>query len=354
MSVLFFDLKGTVLRDMDSYERHVLYAKLYENETNGEKAAILTFLPSIPNYCNDSNLEVINLRSLDIARNYLKIRSYDFIVLGDPFFKPLQFRLLRMLGFINKNSKVQIQFHGDFFNKSWRTTLRNKVKYLLLKFNLSLAYNFRFVSRTQYKNFLSDCNLRIQFVIAPIAIFMSQTQDLPVYSEREKSVGFLGRLEEDRGVLTLIDILKTINFNTRLKLYIAGSGKYEKDLKNVIIEKNLQENVFYLGKKAKSDIEEFWSKIGVLLNLAPQESYGLSMREALVRGVPVITKENSGAFEILEDFPKSPIMFLKNPRFENLFDLIVVACNKKTNKEFNKWQKERDALNLNNLVRSWQ
>ena len=109
-----------------------------------------------------------------------------------------------------------------------------------------------------------------------------------------------------------------------------------------------------MGKKSKNAIEEFWSKIGVLLNLAPQESYGLSMREALVRGVPVITKENSGAFEILEDFPKSPIMFLKNHHYEHLLDQIVVACKKKTNKEFNIWQKERDAINLKNLVRSWQ
>ena len=354
MSVLFFDLKGTVLRDMDSYERHVLYAKLYENETNGEKSAILTYLPSIPNYCNSSSLEIINLRSVDIVRNFLKIRTYDFIVLGDPFFKPLQFRLLKILGFIRKKSRVQIQFHGDFFDKSWRMTLRNKIKYLLLKFNLSVAYNFRFVSKMQYKNFLLDCNLRKQFVIAPIAIFMNQELDLPVYSKRDNSVGFLGRLEEDRGVLTLIDILKTIDFDTPLKFYIAGYGKYEKDIKNVIIEKNLQKNVFYMGKKSKNAIEEFWSKIGVLLNLAPQESYGLSMREALVRGVPVISKENSGAFEILEDFPKSPIMFLKNHHYEHLLDQIVVACNKKTNKEFNIWQKERDAVNLNNLVRSWQ
>ena len=354
MSVIFFDLKGSVLTDIDSYERHVLYAKLYENETKGEKSAILTFLPSIPKYCNNSSLEVINLRSVDIIRNYLKIRTYDFIVLGDPFFKPLQFRLLKILGFIRKKSKVQIQFHGDFFDKSWRITLRNKIKYLLLKFNLSVAYNFRFVSKMQYKNFLSDCNLRKQFVIAPIAIFIDQAQDLPFYSIRENSVGFLGRLEEDRGVLTLIDILRNIDFNTPLKFYIAGSGKYEKEIKKVIIEKNLQKNVFYLGKKRKRDIEEFWSRIGVLLNLAPQESYGLSMREALVRGVPVITKENSGAFEILEDFPKSPVMFLENNQFEHLLDQIVAACKKRTDKEFNIWQKERDALNLNNLVRSWQ
>jgi hypothetical protein len=40
-----------------------------------------------------------------------------------------------------------------------------------------------------------------------------------------------------------------------------------------------------------------------LLSTAPYESYGLAMREALLHGVPVVSKENAGAIELEQRYP---------------------------------------------------
>jgi hypothetical protein len=43
----------------------------------------------------------------------------------------------------------------------------------------------------------------------------------------------------------------------------------------------------------------YWKKIGVLVSLAPVESYGRVMREALLSGVPVWANKTSGAKDLM-------------------------------------------------------
>jgi glycosyltransferase involved in cell wall biosynthesis len=44
----------------------------------------------------------------------------------------------------------------------------------------------------------------------------------------------------------------------------------------------------------------FWARIDLILSLAPSESYGRAMREALLFGVPVLAIESSGVKELIQ------------------------------------------------------
>jgi hypothetical protein len=54
---------------------------------------------------------------------------------------------------------------------------------------------------------------------------------------------------------------------------------------------------------------EFYRKLNCLLVCAPQEGYGLSIREAVMQGVFVIALENKGTREARELFPESVYLF---------------------------------------------
>jgi hypothetical protein len=46
-------------------------------------------------------------------------------------------------------------------------------------------------------------------------------------------------------------------------------------------------------------LAKIWNKIGVLVSLAPVESYGRVMREGLLSGVPVWVSKSSGALDLI-------------------------------------------------------
>jgi glycosyltransferase involved in cell wall biosynthesis len=59
----------------------------------------------------------------------------------------------------------------------------------------------------------------------------------------------------------------------------------------------------FTGALTNKEVQEKWAEIGVLLSTAPYESYGLAMREALLHGVPIVSKENAGAIELEQRYP---------------------------------------------------
>ena len=44
----------------------------------------------------------------------------------------------------------------------------------------------------------------------------------------------------------------------------------------------------------------FWTQIDLILSLAPSESYGRAMREALLFGIPVLAVESSGVKDLVQ------------------------------------------------------
>ena len=68
------------------------------------------------------------------------------------------------------------------------------------------------------------------------------------------------------------------------------------------MKKELPSAVF-TGPLTNQEVQKKWIDIGVLLSTASYESYGLAMREALLHGVPVVSKENAGATELEKRYP---------------------------------------------------
>jgi glycosyltransferase involved in cell wall biosynthesis len=99
-------------------------------------------------------------------------------------------------------------------------------------------------------------------------------------------------------------IAPVINFHPEIQLKIAGEGPYQRELEAQIKSAGLSKNVSFVGHVGGLELSRFWLEIDILISLAPSESYGRGIREALVAGVPVWATPSSGVKE-LQEFAKN-------------------------------------------------
>jgi glycosyltransferase involved in cell wall biosynthesis len=121
----------------------------------------------------------------------------------------------------------------------------------------------------------------------------------PECTPRQKQtngVFFLGRLEDYKGVQTLIEAMKTL---PHAELRIAGSGNYEDHLME---QSSRMSNVSFLGHLDKKEIGEELStaRVAVFPSLL-NEPFGLAAVEAMACATPVIVSNRGGLQEVVED-----------------------------------------------------
>jgi len=122
---------------------------------------------------------------------------------------------------------------------------------------------------------------------------------------------FLGRLSEEKGIMTLLTAMHNIN---RAKLLIVGNGPMQQDIEVYIHEKKLQNKAFLVGHQVGKELEELIR--GAIFGVIPSECYEnapYSVLEMMAYGKPVIGSNIGGIPEIIED-RKTGLIFEKgNP-----------------------------------------
>ena len=119
-------------------------------------------------------------------------------------------------------------------------------------------------------------------------------------TQRPKSIALIGRIHEDRGIWNFIDLVNKLNHVSQdFDVIIIGSGQAEFEflakIKNVIPRQRLK----ILGQLSEDSLAKMWNRIGILVSLAPVESYGRAIREAFISGVPVWVSKSSGALDLI-------------------------------------------------------
>jgi glycosyltransferase involved in cell wall biosynthesis len=225
-------------------------------------------------------------------------QSIKIIVSGDPWMTLVVAKIIRRL--LKVRIHLQAQLHGDFFSSAWQgLRLRNRIASYFLPALLKNCESIRVVSSRQAQDLVDSCNIEVnRIVCVPLPLNIST---MPSYSPRQEGlpIAFVGRLEEERGLENLLHLVELIPevFAART-LWISGGGS-----KRVPLEKELEmllpRNSFVFKEELDADqLMNMWAKVGVLLSLAPAESYGLAMREAIVNGVPVLATKSAGSMAL--------------------------------------------------------
>jgi glycosyltransferase involved in cell wall biosynthesis len=323
-SILILDPRGVIsVGENDVIERHSNYGKELEKQSKKIDYSLKVFTASTKQISiskNNKAFEIINIskptfnsyKFAKSAHKYIESNkvSVKLFVVGDPWESFWSAYFLNR--FLNKKIPIQIQVHGDIANPIWRRiNYRNRARFLLAKLALTKASSIRAVTKYQAENLIKAFGIkreRIVVVPVPINVF---DKSIALKSERPKTIGLIGRIHQDRGIWVFIKMISTLNLSAKdFKVVIIGDGP-SKDKFLLKLESVIPKNrIIYLGQLPESELRKAWKRIGVLVSMAPVESYGRVMRESLIAGVPVWATSSAGVRDLMDNCKKGEVKLL--------------------------------------------
>jgi glycosyltransferase involved in cell wall biosynthesis len=200
-------------------------------------------------------------------------------------------------------------FH-PFVISAWGTDVmkfpqKNFINKSILKYNLNKSDTICATSNT-IKDFLSQITNKHIDVI-PFGVDTTVFCKMEVTSLFEDSsfvIGCIKALESLYNVDVLIkafSVLKLKHIDKSLKLLIIGVGSQENELKQLVKNLNLLDDVIFTGRIPFSEVSNYFNMIDVLANLSDYESFGVSVIESMACEKPVIATNTGGLKEIIEN-----------------------------------------------------
>ena len=322
-SVLILDPRGNIaVGGKDVVARHENYAKelLAQEKTLRLDLKVFSAGSSVKYAANGKNRMVINMskptfNSYMFAKKihkFIKINNVNvkLLVAGDPWESYWSAYFLNK--FLNKMIPIQIQVHGDIADPRWRSiNYRNRIRYSFAKLSLPKASSIRAVTKYQVENLVKAFGIkRERIVVVPVPInLVSKTVALK--SDRPKTIGLIGRIHQDRGVWDFINLVRVLNSSSKdFKVVVVGDGP-SKDKFLLKLESVIPKNrIIYLDQLPESELRKAWKRIGVLVSMAPVESYGRVIRESLIAGVPVWATSSAGVRDLMDNCKKGEVKLL--------------------------------------------
>lgn len=120
----------------------------------------------------------------------------------------------------------------------------------------------------------------------------------PFNEKKGISICTVGKLEQVKGHLRLLKCIKKLVDNGILvQLTIVGDGPLRNELKDYVIEHNLEKNVFLVG--FDTNPYKYVAKSNLFVCSSYSEGFSSVVAESLIMGVPVLTTDCAGMREML-------------------------------------------------------
>lgn len=192
------------------------------------------------------------------------LHGTDITLVGrDPaYFEMVKFSIQNSCGVTAVSQNLRCQTH----------------KYFGIEKEIEVIYNFF----TPRRSLIGKKVLRSSFV--------NENEKLLLHSSNYRSVK---RVED------VVRIFQEVRKKIDSKLVLLGSGTGIEDIRTMVAELNLQDEVFFIGKSR--DVDPYISSSDLFLLPSSQESFGLAALEAMAYGVPVVCTNVGGLPEVIED-----------------------------------------------------
>ncbi len=366
-SVLILDPRGNIASGgKDVITRHETYAKELFAQGKSLRLDLKVFSAEVlpQNFSKGGNERVVTIskptfnsyRFAKKAYKFIKVNNLNvkLLVAGDPWESYWSAYFLNK--FFDKKIPIQIQVHGDIADPRWRRiNLRNRIRFSIAKLSLPKASNIRAVTNYQAENLVKAFDIkREKIVVVPVPITVA-SKSVSLKSEQPKTIGLIGRIHQDRGIWQFIKLVRILNLNTKdLKVAVIGDGpskdKFLLELESVI-PKN---RIIYLGQLPESELRRAWKRIGVLVSMAPVESYGRVMRESLIAGVPVWATVSAGVKDLMDNCKKGEVKLLDLSKSDASLDKDFKTLLKtKVSSDFSKRFIKENNTYATKLAKSW-
>lgn len=119
-------------------------------------------------------------------------------------------------------------------------------------------------------------------------------------NNREKVVGYVGRLDPIKGVQFFVEAARLcLQKNISLKFILVGEGILRKELEDKVTLWGLNDKIVFTGWR--DDIPDIMSILDILVLPSLNEAVGIVLIEAGSLGVPVVASNVGGIAEIIKD-----------------------------------------------------
>lgn len=231
---------------------------------------------------------------------------------------------------------LQTQIHGMY-----QSLTPSYLGFLRKPYSLFVARNsnsIRFVSENQLHSFPLKVKSRFpSIVIAPIPYL--KKLDSRLTENNLRSIGFVGRLHKERGLDGFIKLARELEYRgLQTPIVIIGDGPQRKYFQKKIRE-SYSGPIHDFGWLGSRKLNDAWADIGVLAVTAPFESFGVTIREALLHGVRVVALRNASSMAVEREFPSSVFTSLS---ISELADTATNWCNTRIERE--EWGRIQRAL----------
>ena len=365
--ILSLDPRGIIINGgADVVSRQNNYGQQLESKNKNPKTKFVIFTSGnrIDNYnefyyVNISQISKPTFNSFLFAAksfHYIKRNNLDvrLLIAGDPWESYWSAFFLNKL--LNRDIPIQIQVHGDIADPKWpKINLKNRIRYSLARLTLPKASSVRAVTKYQAENLVNTFGIKKErIVVVPVPINVL-SELVTLKSDRPKTIGLIGRIHHDRGIWEFIRLVRILNLSSNdFKVVVIGDGpskdKFLLKLESVIPKKRIT----YLGQLSESELSKAWKRIGVLVSMAPVESYGRVIRESLIAGVPVWATESAGVKDLMDNCKKGEIKLLDLTKSDSFLDKDFNSLLKtKVSSDFSKRFIKENNTYATKLAKSW-
>lgn len=363
--IVLIDTAGRIASSEETTERHNIYARELSCRS-GSLYKLLILSPQL----KDSASKIIpqpefELIQVPVSRKnliglayyaYKKTKSLEVVgfVCGDPwesFWISLWLKKIRF-----KNSKIQLQLHGDFASSDWsKNSLKLAIRQKLINLNSKSINSLRFTSTNQRVSTLKRYEIYCENqLVIPVPLNIP-SETVSRQEIQHLKIGLVGRIHPERGLDTFVQFAEVALIRyPDAKFEIIGDGKHRVWLKTELSKRIPEANLNFTGHLKGIEYFHAIGKLSVLCSFAPSESYGRVAREALALGTPVLAVHSAGMDELAKGLPPNAIHFLPNIlESQSIVDALEASINTKVPTNLLSDFRDSNQKVTSDLIESW-
>lgn len=268
-------------------ELHVIVFAVGQSES-------VSLAPNVHIYPTNSSSK---LRYIADATRISRTLDVDVVSGQDPFETGLTaYRIARI-----HKAKLHLQVHTDLFSEGFATQSGlNRLRLFIAKWLLPKAVGIRVVSERIAHSIKKNLPGRtVEPVALPIVVTRPESIE-PMQFPFAQTVLMVCRLEAEKQVKIAIDgFFQASVERPDVGLVIIGDGSLRAELEQYVGERGATNRVRFLG--TRSDVFNAYAGADVYLQTSLYEGYGMTLIEAAISGLPIVTTDVGVVGEVLID-----------------------------------------------------
>ncbi|MCH5138207.1 glycosyltransferase family 4 protein [Clostridiaceae bacterium UIB06] len=295
----------------------------------------------IPKTAVIDDVEVFYPRYIEFPRGFFLQYSGFFMYLGikkviENIYRNFKFEIIHAhtaipVGFsaMLLSSRYKCPFVVTIHGQDFQYTINKNDKCRKNVYRVLDKANSVITVSTKLKNVIKDNRMLEKIAVINNGINPEEygTIDL-TKSEKDYVISSVSSLIKTKGIdLNIRAVSILVKKYPNIKYYIVGDGEEAKNLKKLVNDLSLTDNVIFLGRLPHSEAIKFMGKCNLFSLPSWQEGFGIVYIEAMNNGVPVIGVKGQGIEDVIIDKENG---FLVEPHsIEDLVKTIEYILNNK-------------------------